>query len=110
MSFATYDGISIQPFNPGAGATVSLDTSKYSFFQWTPGEAETINATTGGRAGQVIRVQILTSGVSSFNLTFSTNFLATGVLATGTTTAKTFQLTFVSDGTKFVEQSRTAAM
>jgi hypothetical protein len=53
---------------------------------------------------------ITTSGTTSYTLTFGTNFKSTGTLATGTTTAKVFVITFVYDGTNLNEVSRTAAM
>jgi hypothetical protein len=55
-------------------------------------------------------VIVTTSGTSSFVLTFSTNFKAAGTLATGTVTAKVFQVSFMCNGTTAIEQSRTAAM
>lgn len=92
------------------GATVAIDSTLGSFFTLTPGEAETINATVVGVSGQILVIKILTSGVSSFVLTFGTNFKSTGTLATGTTTAKVFQIAFLSDGTTYNELFRTAAM
>ncbi len=61
-------------------------------------------------AGKHVHVIILTSGVSSFTITFGTGFKPTATLATGTTTARVFVVGFVSDGTNLYETSRTAAM
>lgn len=91
------------------GATPTLDPRLGNIFTLTPGENETINASTGGFAGQEITLIVLTSGVSSYTLTFGTNFKSTATLATGTTTGKYFVVKFVSDGTRFYEISRTAA-
>lgn len=76
----------------------------------TPTGACTFNAS-GGAAGKRLTFIITTSGVSSFTLTFGTNFKAAGTLATGTTTAKVFCVNFVcKDGTTWCETGRTAAM
>ena len=95
-----------------AASTVSFaPTASTSVFLLTPGEAETINAvTTNAIAGRVYYLRILTSGTTSRTLTFSTNFKTTGTLATGTTDAKTFVISFLFDGTNFCEVSRTTAM
>ncbi|MDE2103432.1 MAG: hypothetical protein KGL39_39690 [Patescibacteria group bacterium] len=78
--------------------------------QLTPGQNETINFSAPPAAGVEIFLEVITSGVSSYTLTFGTNTKTTGTLATGTTTAKTFIIAFVSDGTNWVETSRTTAM
>lgn len=75
----------------------------------TPTGAMTINAT-GGAAGQRITFVFLTSGVTSFTITFNTNFIKTGTLATGTTTARRFCVSWVYDGSLWLETGRTAAM
>lgn len=61
-------------------------------------------------AGSRASIIVLTSGTNSYNITFGTGFKTTGVLATGTVSAKTFVVSFVSDGTTMIEVSRTAAM
>jgi hypothetical protein len=66
--------------------------------------------TTVPAAGAVRHVIVLTSGTTSFTLTFGTGFKPTATLATGTVTARVFVLSFVSDGTNLYEASRTAAM
>lgn len=91
------------------GATVTINSTLGDFFTLTPGEDETINATTVGAQGQRLFLQVVTSGTTSRTLTFGTNFKSVGTLATGTTTAKTFMVSFISDGTNYVEVSRTAA-
>lgn len=91
------------------GATVAIDATLGDFFTLTPGEDETLNVT-GGIQGQRLFLEVITSGTTSRTLTFGTNFKSTGTLATGTTTAKTFIVAFLHDGTNFVETSRTAAM
>lgn len=61
-------------------------------------------------AGSVSTLLILTSGVSSYTITFGTGFKTTGTLVTGVTSARIFALQFISDGTNLYELSRTVAM
>lgn len=76
----------------------------------TPTGNCTFNAS-GGVAGQLLTILVLTSGTTSRTLTFGTNFIKQGTLATGTVTAKYFAITFLCiDGTKWVEVKRTTAM
>ena len=95
-----------------AGSTVAFAPDQTTtFFTLTPGEAETINATTTNAVkGRLYTIKVLTSGTSSYTLTFSTNFKVTGTLATGTISAKVFVIQFVFDGATFNEVSRTTAM
>jgi hypothetical protein len=79
--------------------------------QDTPAQGQTINfATTGYATGAEIWLEFITSGVTSYTITFGTGTKNQGTLATGTVTAKTFIVNFVFDGTNWVETSRTAAM
>lgn len=66
--------------------------------------------TTVPPTGQICIVKILTSGTSSFTMTFGTGFKSPSTLATGTSSGKYFQVTFISDGTTLYEMCRTAAM
>ena len=75
----------------------------------TPSGACTFNAS-GGVAGDTAVFVITTSGASSFTLTWNTGYKTTGTLATGTTTAKTFTVSFAFNGATWCECSRTAAM
>lgn len=72
--------------------------------------ADATYTTTIATAGSITSLIIVTSGATSYTITFGTGFKTTGTLATGTTTAKTFVLAFVSDGTTMTEISRTVAM
>lgn len=65
--------------------------------------------TTVPAAGTRCSVIILTSGTTSYTITFGTGFRSTGTLATGTTTARLFVIDFISDGTNLLETGRTAA-
>ncbi len=74
----------------------------------TPTGACVFNAS-GGIAGQLVTFFISTSGISSFVLTWGTNFRKTGTLATGTTSARFFAVTFICiDGVTWAEIGRTA--
>jgi hypothetical protein len=73
----------------------------------------TANATftsTVPAAGSIRVLLILTSGTTSRTITFGTGFKAVGTLATGTTSARVFSISWVSDGTNLYEIARTAAM
>jgi hypothetical protein len=61
-------------------------------------------------AGTECFLLILTSGTSSRTITFGTGFKPVGTLATGTTSARVFVLSWISDGTNLYEVSRTAAI
>lgn len=66
--------------------------------------------TTVPPAGSQAIVIIVSSGASSRTVTFGTGFASTGTLATGATTDRRFVVSFVSDGTRLLECSRTAAI
>ena len=66
--------------------------------------------TTVPPAGTICTLIILTSGASSYTMTFGTGFKSTGTLATGVTTGKYFTVSFISNGTLVIETSRTTAM
>jgi hypothetical protein len=66
--------------------------------------------TTVPAAGTHCHLIVLTSGTSSFTITFGTGFKPTATLATGTTSARVFTLSFISDGTNLYEVSRSVAM
>jgi hypothetical protein len=61
-------------------------------------------------AGTQVTLLVLTSGTSNWTITFGTGFKPTGTLATGTTAARVFAVSFTSDGTNLYETARTAAM
>lgn len=94
-----------------SSATIDMNVDKGEIFLLTPGETATINASgIKANVGQRVDLIITTSGSSSYTLTFGTNFLANGTLATGVTTAKKFVVSFVSNGTTLIEISRTTAL
>jgi hypothetical protein len=107
-------GQTSQPIAVGAltpGTTVALAPSPLqNAFTLTPAQSCTINATVSNCvAGRFYALEIVTSGTSSFTITFGSNMKSTGTLATGTTSAKTFMVLFFFDGTNLVEVSRTTA-
>lgn len=66
--------------------------------------------TTVPPAGTRCTLIVLTTGVTSFTMTFSTGFKIVGTLATGTVAARHFIFEFISDGTSLIESSRTVAI
>lgn len=66
--------------------------------------------TTVPAAGVRCSVMVLTSGTTSYTITFGTGFKPVGTLATGTTTNRIFVVNFISNGTSLYEAGRTAAM
>jgi hypothetical protein len=67
--------------------------------------------TTVPAAGVCVRLIILTSGTTSFTITFGTGFKSVGTLATGVTSARVFTIDFISDGTNLYEDgTRSVAM
>lgn len=93
-----------------AAATISLDPTKGNVFTVTPAQNETINAASVAANGQYLTLVVTTSGTTSYTLTFGTDFISTGTLATGTTSGDYFTVTFVSNGTDYLEVARTVAM
>jgi hypothetical protein len=72
--------------------------------------SNTTLTTTVPPAGTTARVVIISSGATSRTVTFGTGFAATGTLATGTAADRRFVVSFISDGTRLLETSRTAAI
>ncbi len=95
---------------PATTGVMSTDLTGLGVITITPTGASTFNGT-GGYAGQHCSFVITTSGASSYNLTFGTNFKSSGVLATGVTTAKVFSVSFVNtNGTLWVETGRSGPL
>ena len=92
-----------------ANGTTAIDLSNYETVIVTPTATATYT-TTSGTAGYRATLIILTTCTTSRNITFGTGFKTTGTLATGTTSARYFALSFISDGTTWIETSRTVAM
>ena len=89
--------------------SLSLSFGAYKSVRLTVTKDCTI-VTTVPPAGSRVTLIILTSGTSTWTVTFGAGFKSTGTLATGTADAKVFVLSWISDGTNLYESSRTAAM
>jgi hypothetical protein len=92
-----------------ANGTTAMALGTNTVVKVTPTATATFT-TTVAAAGSRASVIIVTSGTTSYTITFGTGFQTTGTLATGTTTARTFVIEFISDGTTMIEASRTVAM
>lgn len=92
-----------------ANGTTAMALATNHVVKVTPTATATYT-TTVAPAGSRASIIVLTSGTTSYTITFGTGFVTTGTLATGTVTAKTFVIDFVSDGTSMIETSRTTAM
>ncbi len=92
------------------GAVVSLDPNIAPVFKDSPNEAQTINATSPGKPGQLILIQFDTINGTTRTITFGTNFRSVSTLATGAVASVRFNFLFVSDGLGWSEVSRTAAI
>lgn len=115
LSYVNSSGTNYRILNTGsaaltAAATVAIAPTTVNTFTLTPGQDETINCSSVPASGTPIYLIITTSGTTSRTLTFNTGFVTTGTLATGTTDAKKFVITFISNGTSLHEVSRTTAM
>ncbi len=94
-----------------AASSITVAPGSATVLTLTPGQDETLNlSATGLVAGHKFTIVVTTSGTTSRTLTFGSNFKTTGTLATGTTAAKVFSISFVFDGTNAVELGRTTAM
>ena len=91
----------------GTGTALALATND------SVGVTPTANATlttTVPAAGHRRTVIVRQTTTTSRTITFGSGFKPSATLATGTTAARVFVLTFVSDGTNLYEASRTAAL
>lgn len=92
-----------------AAGTLALAFGTNQFVQVTPNATGSFT-TTVPVVGTLCTLIVLTSGTTSYTMTFGTGFKSTGTLATGTVTARRFVFQFVSDGTSLIEVSRTVAI
>lgn len=86
-----------------------FDFLSANVWQKTPTSSQTYTATVPP-AGEERTIVLLTSGTSSYTITFGSGFKTTGTLATGSTSARRFIVKFISDGTNLIETSRTTAI
>jgi hypothetical protein len=89
--------------------TTALGLADRDVVRFLAGASLTVT-TTVPAAGYRRTVRVDHTGTTARTVTFGTGFKPTTTLSTGTTTARTFLLTFVSDGTNLYEAARTAAM
>ena len=101
--------VSTDGFTTLAAGTLALAFASKGVVQVTPNATASFT-TTVPPAGTRCTLIILTSGVTSFTMTFGTGFKTTGTLATGTVSARYFIFQFISDGTSVIEASRTVAI
>jgi hypothetical protein len=92
-----------------ANGAVAMALATNTSVKVTPTATATYT-TTVPVAGSTRVVLILTAGVSSFTITFGTGFKPTATLVTGTTAARVFAISFLSDGSNLYETGRTIAM
>lgn len=102
-------GDAISNFVTAGTSDTAMAFATRKMVQLTPNSTRTLT-TTVPYAGREVVLKILTSGTTSYTLTFGSGFKSTGTLATGTTSSRVFIIRFVSDGTKLYETSRTVAM
>lgn len=103
------DSVITDGFITHANGTLALAFATDGVAQVTPTATGTFT-TTVPPAGTRCTLIVLTSGTTSFTMTFGTGFKTTGTLATGTVTARRFVFQFISDGTSVIECSRTVAI
>lgn len=93
--------------SPTPGATVTIDCTTGSLFVWTAGENETVNVTGTQKAGQKITFMI-TNDALARTITMGTGIVSLGVIVG--TALKTAVAVFQSNGTNFLELSRTLGL
>ena len=102
-------GIGAPVYAALANGTTAMAFGTNTAVKVTPNVGATYT-TTVPAAGNLRTLMILTSGTSSYTITFGTGFKSTGTLATGTTSLRVFVIHWISDGTNLYESGRTAAM
>lgn len=92
-----------------ANGTVAMAFGTNTSVKVTPTATATYTTTVPANGTHVYLI-VLTAGASSFTLTFGAGFKPSATLVTGTTAARVFVLSWISDGTNLYEVSRTPAM
>jgi hypothetical protein len=103
------DSVITDGFITHANGTLALAFGTDGVCKVTPTATGTFT-TTVPPAGTRCTLIVLTTGVTSFTMTFGTGFKTTGTLATGTVAARYYVFQFISDGTSVIEASRTIAI
>jgi hypothetical protein len=96
---------------PGAAVTLTVVAGLELFTDTivTDNQDQTINASAGGSAGDRMTIKFVTDAAGSGDevITFGTNMLSTGTLTLANLAADVYTVSFVSDGTNWIETSRT---
>src|SRR5215472_2710944 len=95
----------VTALNDGGTGTVSLLPALGNQFTLAPANAVTVNAASAPADARVTLV-ITSTSATSFNVSFGTNFVTAGVVATSTTPGQRNVITFVGDGSNLIESSR----
>lgn len=94
---------------PGVAVTLTVGLSNNYTDTPTDNEDQTITFSGAGTAGDVINVIFTTAGTADEVITFHATLVSsTGTLTCGTTAARYYVVTFISNGTHWFEVSRTA--
>lgn len=100
---------SVLPITPSSGVA-TLDCSKSNDYSLTITENSVVNATNlTGTAGKFIKLNIITSGHTSYRLLFKNNIISRGVYYTNKTPGVHDILHFYSDGTNLIEHGNRSA-
>ncbi len=93
---------------PAAGATLTVGLSNLYTLTPTDNEDSTITFSGAGTAGDVITLVVTANAAGDEILTFHATLVSsTGTLTIGTTAARYYVITFISDGSHWYEVSRT---
>jgi hypothetical protein len=95
----------VTAISDGGTGTASLSPALGNQFTMAPANAVTLNAASAPADARVTLV-ITSTSATSFNVTFGTNFVTAGPIATSTTPGQRSVITFVGDGTNLIETSR----
>lgn len=109
LSVGTTGEMNCGDFKTAMSGWLALNMHSSQVTQQTPNSTRTVTSVVP-RAGMRRTLIILTSGTTSYTITFGTGFKSAGTLETGTVTGKRFVIEFVSDGTYLIETRRTAAL
>lgn len=98
------------PYVPTYAASITIDVGSTSYANIVTTSAvgnASVLASSGGLPGQRLTVIIANDAGGARTITFSTNFRATGTVVG--TASKVIAVGFISDGSKFIEQSRSVS-
>lgn len=94
---------------PSAAVTLTVGLSNLYTDTVTDNEDQTITFSGAGTAGDVITIVFTTAGAADEVITFHATLVSsTGTLTIGTTAARYYSITFISNGSHWYEVSRTA--